>query len=163
MCPCSLAIRENIVAFPYPIAALLPQSQTMMLLDRVLEAGESHIITELKVRDDGWFSGSEHTAPAWLGLEYMAQTIAAFSGFQRKIRGEEIGLGFLLGTRYYTCSVDCFPCGARLQVRANKIIEASNDMSVFSCTLEGDNISASSQLNVLLPRDAKKFLKAKGI
>ena len=135
----------------------------MVLLDRVVEAGEGHIVVELTVRDDGLFSTPGHTVPAWVGLEYMAQAIAAFSGYHRKRRGQEIGLGFLLGTRHYQCSVGSFPCGARLRVRAEKIIEAANDMSVFGCRLEGDNIHADSNLNVLLPQDSKKFLAGKGI
>ena len=163
MCPCSLVIPEKSADFPYPVETLLPHSQGMVLLDRVVEAGEDHIVVELKVRDDGLFSSSDHTVPAWVGLEYMAQAIAAFSGYHRKCRGEEIGLGFLLGTRHYQCSVGCFPCGTGLRVRAEKIIEASNDMSVFDCTLEGDGINATSQLNVLLPQDSKKFLTGKGI
>jgi predicted hotdog family 3-hydroxylacyl-ACP dehydratase len=93
----------------------------------------------------------------------MAQAIAAFSGYHRKCRGEEIGLGFLLGTRHYHCSVGHFPCGTQLRVRAEKIIDAANDMSVFGCALEGGNIRADSKLNVLLPKDSKKFLAGKGI
>ena len=163
MCPCSSDIPDNPSAFPYPVAALLPQSQGMVLLDRVVEIGEDHIVAELKVRDDGLFSSPDHTVPAWVGLEYMAQAIAAFSGYRRKCRGEEIGLGFLVGTRHYLCSVGCFPCGILLRVRAEKIIEASNEMSVFDCVIEGDNIHAASKLNVLLPQDSKKFLAGKGI
>ncbi len=135
----------------------------MVLLDRVLETGEDHIVVEVTVRDDGLFANTDHTVPAWVGLEYMAQAIAAFSGYRRKCRGEEIGLGFLLGTRHYQCSVDSFPCGKRLRVRAEKIIEAANEMSVFDCVIEGDNIHAVSKLNVLLPQDSKKFLAGKGI
>ncbi len=135
----------------------------MVLLDRVMEAGEDHIVVELTVRDDGLFSSPDHTVPAWVGLEYMAQAIAAFSGYHRKCRGEAIGLGFLLGTRHYQCSVGSFPCGSRLRVRAEKIIEAANEMSVFGCAIEGGNIHAESKLNVLLPKDSKKFLAGKGI
>jgi predicted hotdog family 3-hydroxylacyl-ACP dehydratase len=135
----------------------------MVLLDRVLEVGDSHIFVELKVREDKLFSSPDHSVPAWLGLEYMAQAIAAYSGYQRKCRGEAIGLGFLLGTRYFECSVGSFPSGARLTVKAEKIIEAANDMSVFDCLLEGPNISARSKLNVLLPQDSQKFLAGKGI
>jgi predicted hotdog family 3-hydroxylacyl-ACP dehydratase len=159
----SLATPDNPTDFPYPVEALLPQSHSMVLLDSVMEIGKDHIIVELKVRDDGLFSSPDHTVPAWVGLEYMAQTIAAFSGYNRKCRGEEIGLGFLLGTRHYQCSVDSFPCGTQLRVRAEKIIEAANEMSVFGCTIEGENINATSQLNVLLPQDSTKFLAGKGI
>ena len=163
MCPCLSGIPDNPVDFPYSVAALLPQSQGMVLLDRVVEVGENHIVAELTVRDDGLFSNHDHTVPAWVGIEYMAQAIAAFSGYHRKCRGEEIGLGFLVGTRHYLCSVGCFPHGKRLRVRAKKIIEAANEMSVFDCAIESDKIHAVSKLNVLLPQDYKKFLAGKGI
>lgn len=162
MCLCSSGTPDNPADFPYPVETLLPQSRRMVLLDRVLEVGEAHIVTELVVRDDGLFS-VERSVPAWVGLEYMAQTVAAFSGYQRRSQGEEIELGFLLGTRYYQCSAGGFPCGARLTVRAEKIIEAANDMSVFDCAIEGDGIRATSKLNLLMPQDSKKFLAGKGI
>ena len=163
MCPCSSGNPDNSADFPYSVEALVPQSQGMVLLDRVLEVGESHIVVELSVREDGLFSKLDQTVPGWVGLEYMAQAIAAFSGYNRKLLGEAIGLGFLLGTRHYQCSVASFPCGTSLRVRAEKIIEAANDMSVFNCEIHGDNISATAKLNVLLPEDSKKFLAGKGI
>ncbi len=163
MCPCSLATPKNPVIFPYPIETLLPQSQGMVLLDRVVAVDEGSIVVELMVRDDGLFSSPDHTVPAWVGLEYMAQAIAAFSGYHRKCRGEDIMLGFLLGTRHYQCSVGSFPCGTHLRVRAEKVIEAANEMSVFACTLEADAINATALLNVLLPQNSKKFLAGKGI
>ncbi len=163
MHPCSSGTHDNPGIFPYPIEALLPQSHSMVLLDSMLEVGENHIVVELVVREDGLFSGPDRTVPTWVGLEYMAQAIAAYSGYHKKCLGEEIELGFLLGTRHYQCSADHFHCGTRLTVRAEKIIEAANDMSVFCCSIEGGNIKASSTLNVLLPTDSKKFLAGKGI
>lgn len=148
---------------PYPIASLVPQSRRMVLVDHVLEVSDDHIVVELTVRDDGLFSQADHTVPAWLGLEYMAQTVAAFSGYHRRRAGEAVGLGFLLGTRHFQASVGSFPCGARLTVRADKVIEAANDMSVFDCRLQGDAISAESKLNVLLPKDSQQFLAGKGL
>ncbi len=130
----------------------------MLLLDRVLEVGAGHIVTELTVRDDGLFSSSNGTVPAWVGMEYMAQAIAAVSGYQRRLQGQTIELGFLLGTRYYQCYVGHFRCGAVLQVRAEKIMDAANDMSVFDCKIEGDGLAANSMINVFLPRDSKQFI-----
>ena len=163
MCLCSSGAHDNPADFPYPIETLLPQSRSMVLLDRILEVGDDYIVVEVSVRDDGLFSTPDHSVPAWVGLEYMAQAIAAFSGYHKKCLGQEIQLGFLLGTRHYQCSVDRFDCGTRLKVRAEKIIEAANDMSVFGCSIEGDNIHATSTLNVLLPKDSTKFLAGKGI
>jgi predicted hotdog family 3-hydroxylacyl-ACP dehydratase len=163
MFPCLSGIPDPSEDFPYPVEALLPQSGAMALLDWVVEVDEEHIVAELTVRDDGLFSGPDRTVPAWVGLEYMAQTIAAFSGYHRKCRGEAIGLGFLLGTRHYRCSVGRFPCGTRLRVRADKIIEAANEMSVFACAIEGGGVHADAKINVFLPVDSKKFLAGKGI
>lgn len=163
MCPCSSDAAEATADFPYAVETLLPQSDRMVLIDRVIEAGEGHIVVELTVRDDGLFSDRSRTVPAWVGLEYMAQAVAAYSGYHRRRRGLQIDLGFLLGTRYYQCSVGRFACGTRLRVRAEKIIEAANDMVVFDCCLEGGEIEATSKLNLLMPQDSKKFLAEKGI
>ncbi|MDD2761556.1 MAG: 3-hydroxylacyl-ACP dehydratase [Methylomonas sp.] len=163
MYPCSSGVAESPADFPYAVESLLPQSGTMVLVDKVLEAGEGHIVVEMTVRDDGLFSGPDHTVPAWVGLEYMAQAVAAYSGYQRKRRGLDIELGFLLGTRFYQCSVGEFKCGAKLEIRAEKIIEAANDMAVFDCRLTGEGVEATSKLNLLMPQDTQKFLTEKGI
>jgi len=163
MCHCSSGVPEVSEGFPYAVEALLPQSGRMVLIDRVVEVGEGHVVVELTVRDDGLFSDADHKVQAWVGLEYMAQAVAAYSGYQRKRQGLAIDLGFLLGTRFYQCSVGHFVCGTRLTVKAEKIIEAANDMVVFDCCLEGNEVKAASKLNVLMPQDSKKFLADKGI
>ena len=163
MCPYSLDVACSSVNFPYAVETLLPQSQQMVLIDNVLQAGEECIVVGLTVREDGLFSDSDHMVPAWVGLEYMAQAVAAYSGYHRKLKGQAIELGFLLGTRFYECSVDHFNCGDRLTVRAEKIIEAANDMVVFDCHLSGHQIHAQAKLNLLMPNDAKSFLAGKGI
>jgi predicted hotdog family 3-hydroxylacyl-ACP dehydratase len=150
-------------AIPYTVAELLPQSGRMMLLDRVLEIGESHIVAGLAVRDDGLFAGPGGAVPAWIGMEYMAQTVAAYSGYQRRRQGKAVDLGFLLGTRFYECSVSAFSPGTELMVRAEVDIETHNGMSVFDCRIKGENIRAAAKLNVFLPKDSSIYLAAKGV
>lgn len=147
---------------PYAVAELLPQSGAMVLLDRVIEIGEGHIITELRVRDDGLFTESG-AVPAWVGLEYMAQTVAAYAGYRRRLEGQAVDLGFLLGTRYYRCSTSAFPVGARLEVRAERNLEGSNGLSVFDCGIAAGAISAAARLNVFLPSDSRAYLAEKGL
>jgi len=160
---CSSGTHDNPGILSYPIGALLPQSHAMALLDNILEVNENAMIVELVVREDGLFSRPDRTVPAWVGLEYMAQAIAAYCGYQKKCRGEEIELGFLLGTRHYKSSVDHFCCGMQLKVRAEKIIDAPNEMMVFSCSITGEGVEAHSTINVLVPQNSKKFLAEKGI
>jgi predicted hotdog family 3-hydroxylacyl-ACP dehydratase len=148
---------------PYAVAELLPQSGRMVLLDDVLDIGDGYIVAALAVRDDGWFSEPDGTVPAWVGIEYMAQTVAAYSGYQRRIQGQAVDLGFLLGTRFYECSVGAFPCGATLTVHAAQEIEGYNGMSVFDCRIEGNRIAAAAKLNVFLPQDSRTYLAGKGL
>jgi predicted hotdog family 3-hydroxylacyl-ACP dehydratase len=148
---------------PYAVAELLPQSGRMVLLDDVLDIGDGYIVAELAVRDDGWFSGPDDTVPAWVGIEYMAQTVAAYSGYQRRSQGKAVDLGFLLGTRFYECSVGAFPCGTTLIVRAEQDMEGYNGMSVFDCRIEGNRIAAAAKLNVFLPQDSSIYLAGKGL
>lgn len=163
MSHCSLDEPEILNPGEFPIASLLPQSGRMVLVDDILAIDDQQIVVELTVRDDGLFSQADQTVPAWVGLEYMAQSVAAFSGYHRRRCGDSIELGFLLGTRHFQTSVASFPCGGKLRVHASKIIEASNDMSVFDCQLQGQGIAATAKLNVFLPKDAKQFLASKGL
>jgi predicted hotdog family 3-hydroxylacyl-ACP dehydratase len=148
----------------YPaIQELLPQRGDMLLLDRVLEAGDEYILTEVTVRGDCLFADAGREVPAWVGIEYMAQTVAAFSGYQRLLGGRAVDLGFLLGTRYYRSVVTAFPCGALLRVRAEMEIEGLNGLSVFACRIESGELLAQAKLSVFLPSDSRAYLKEKGL
>lgn len=162
-CPSAVANAPARSSIPHSVAELLPQAGAMVLLDGILEIGEGHIVAELTVRDDGLFAGPGETVPAWVGMEYMAQTVAAYSGYRRRCRGEAVDLGFLLGTRLYECSSAGFPPGAKLRVRADSEIEGLNGLSVFACRLEGDGITAAAKLNVFLPADSRTYLAGKGL
>lgn len=131
------------------IAELLPHSGDMVLLDRIIEANEISLIAELQVRDDGLF-GNDKIVPAWVGIEYMAQTAAAYAGLMAKQHGEPIKLGFLLGTRRYHSNVSTFAVGTRLTVRVEKIIQ-DEALSMFSCHLYGEGINVQANLSTYQP------------
>lgn len=154
--------RGSITRIPYSIAELLPQSGEMILLDEVLEIGDGFIVTELSVRGDSFFADADHKVPAWIGIEYMAQTVAAYFGYRRKSSGQTVDLGFLLGTRYYESSVDDFPAGSKLRVRGTREIEGLDGLSVFDCAIEGENIRVTARLNVFVPADSSVYLAERG-
>jgi predicted hotdog family 3-hydroxylacyl-ACP dehydratase len=160
------AATTDYIADKFPVADLLPQSGSMVFIDSVMRIDDDSITTQIRVRDDGLFSTDNQTVPAWVGIEYMAQTIAAFSGYHCLIRGEPIRLGFLLGTRQFESRQSSYPCGTQLTVHASKIIESANDMCVFGCSIEiadsntpnSPAIAASAKINLLLPKDLQVFL-----
>ena len=131
------------------IAELIPHSGSMILLDKILEFDEHSLSAELVVRDDALL-GNNKKVPAWVGIEYMAQTIAAYAGIQSKKLGEPINLGFLLGTRRYTSNIDSFDIGTVLTIKITRIIN-DDKLGVFDCKIYGAGIEINANLNVFQP------------
>jgi len=131
------------------ITELLPHSGKMVLLDRMIECNEKSLSAEWVVRDDGLL-GNGKTVPAWVGIEYMAQAIAAYAGVMAKQAGEPVKPGFLLGTRRYSSNVAEFKAGSTLTVRVKKIIQ-DNNLAAFECKISGVDVEISANLNIYQP------------
>ena len=131
------------------VADVIPHSGKMVLLDRIVDCDDNALSAELVVRDDGLL-GNDKTVPAWAGIEYMAQAIAAYAGIMAKQAGEPIRLGFLLGTRHYSSNVAEFKVGSTLTVRVKKIIQNDN-LGAFECWIQGVDVKVSANLNVYQP------------
>ena len=131
------------------IAELIPHTGKMVLLDRIVSCGNNALSAELVVRDDG-FLGNDKTVPAWVGIEYMAQTIAACAGIMAKQAGEPVKLGFLLGTRRYDSNVAEFKVGSTLTVYVEKIIQ-NDGLGAFECRIQGVGVEVCANLNVYQP------------
>jgi len=143
------------------VADLLPHDGNMVLLDRVLEYDQESLIAEVQVRDDGLF-GDGKTVPSWLGIEYMAQTVAAHGGMMCHLAGKPINLGFLLGTRRYSPNVAEFSVGTCLTIKVERIIE-DQGLAVFECQILGEGIDVSAKLNVYQPdKKDNKVIQSKG-
>ncbi|MDX2507429.1 MAG: hypothetical protein QNL62_23550 [Gammaproteobacteria bacterium] len=142
----------------YSVAELVPHSGKMSLLDNIVEHRDVWLRAEVCITVDSMFA-DEHGVPAWIGLEYMAQAVAAFSGWQERLKGGSPKLGFLLGTRKYICTTDYFSVGTTLTVTVQLEMEAENGLNVFQCVLQGEGVDASANLNVFQPDDPINFLQ----
>ncbi|HBW08868.1 ApeP family dehydratase [Stutzerimonas chloritidismutans] len=143
----------------WPIAELLPHAGDMVLLDGVERFDDDSVETVLQVRADGLLSAADGSLPAWVGVEIMAQSVAAFAGCHARQAGQPVELGFLLGTRSYQCNVEAFPAGADLRVRAHRSLQDDNGMGVFECHLDGPGIHAEARLNVFRPPEVASYLQ----
>ena len=139
------------------IAELVPHAGPMLLLQRLLDSGDDYVVCEVRVRRDGLFD-SDGRVPAWLGIEYMAQTVAAFSGLQARKDQEPLKLGFLLGSRRFETNVPDFACGDVLSVTARRLVHGSSGMGAFECEVQGSGVQQSATLSVYQPPDASDFL-----
>lgn len=146
----------------YPIADLVPHSGSMRLLDRAIAGSDSDFIAEVTIRPDHlFFNGSG--VGAWTGIEYMAQTIAAWAGWHARLQGFTPKIGFLLGSRHYASSVSEFTAGQILQISIHRAFQANNGLGQFDCriVIHGQEV-ATAALTVFEPLDANEFLKGQG-
>ncbi len=132
------------------IADLIPHSGSMVLLERIIDCDDQGLTAEVAVRADGLLGGDQKNVPAWVGIEYMAQTIAAYAGVMAKQANKPIRLGFLLGTRRYSSTVAAFKVGSILTIRVKKIMQDDN-LGVFDCRILGEGVEVTAKLNVYQP------------
>ena len=112
----------------------MPHSGAMVLIDRVLSYNEESIVSELDVSPRLPFI-TGNRAPAFLVIEIMAQSIAAWSGIRRNTPGDIQPVGYLLGTRKFQSSQDYFELGSTLTVSAEQVLEY-NGLAQFKCVLD---------------------------
>lgn len=143
---------------PWPPAALLPHAGDMILIDDVLGFDEEQIRTRINVRPGGLFNRPDGSLPAWVAIELMAQSVAAYAGCQARVKGEPVALGFLLGTRKFECNVEHFPAGSELIIHAQRSLQDDGGMGVFECNLSGPGIQATARLNVYRPPQSADYL-----
>ena len=143
----------------WPLAELLPHAGDMILIEQILSFDEEQIHTRLTVKPGGLFSLPDGSLPAWVGVELMAQSVAAFAGCHARQKGNPVALGFLLGTRKFECNVETFTAGSELTIHGIRSLEDDNGMGVFECHIHGPGIEASARLNVFRPPQPSQYLE----
>jgi predicted hotdog family 3-hydroxylacyl-ACP dehydratase len=131
------------------IGDLLPHGREMTLIERLVEHTPHRSVATRTIRSSSKFSVPTGV-PAWVGIEYMAQAIAAHAGYEARLRGEPLGIGFLLGTRDYRSEVGEFPLGATLTITVEPLL-AEGRLGAFRCVIAADAVLATAVVNVYRP------------
>jgi predicted hotdog family 3-hydroxylacyl-ACP dehydratase len=131
----------------YPIAALLPHKPPMILLDRVIGYDDSSLVAEVTISENSLLLAPEGV-PGYVGIEYMAQTCAAYAGVCALDSHKPVKIGFLLGTRDYRLITPWFRIGDRLHISVSLIL-GDEQMASFDCQIQIDsNLVATAHLMV---------------
>jgi predicted hotdog family 3-hydroxylacyl-ACP dehydratase len=147
---------------PWSVAELLPHGGAMLLLDDLVAEGPGWVAAGVRIAEDSRFFERGAGVPGWLGLEYMAQSIALYSGLAARRAGQPVKIGLLLGTRRYEVATHHFLLGSYLRIDA-RVEWHDGRMGVFDCAIEEDGQSlARGRLNVFQPLDATALLTRGG-
>lgn len=143
------------------IRDLVPHSGDMVLLERVVSADADNLSAELTIGPDTLFCSGAGVG-SWVGIEYMAQAIAAHAGYLARLRGETVKVGLLLGARRYQCSVPQFALGSVLRVHAHHAMQGENGLAAFECRIDDAASGASlanATITVFEPDNVNEFLQ----
>lgn len=145
---------------PYEILDIVPHSGDMSLLDSLVSYNDESLCAELTLANTSCFA-TESGVPAWVGIEYMAQAIAAHAGALARDRGDEVSIGLLVGTRKYACNKPLFPLGSILTVNVHREILGDNGLASYRCGITSEDIKATANINVFQPDDIEHYLSNK--
>jgi predicted hotdog family 3-hydroxylacyl-ACP dehydratase len=146
-------------ACTWSVDQLLTHSGDKVLLGNVLSYGSESLIAEACVKADSVYLKGD-SEPGWMGLEYMAQAVAALAGIRQRLEHHEPKVGMLIGTRRYRCSVKNFPVGMVMRIETRALLEDELGLSVFQCRIFHDELIAEANLSVYQPTDIQAYLSS---
>lgn len=133
----------------------------MIVIDRVIgyDLEKKTLTSEVEITPNSiFFDALKKQVPVYVGIEYMAQTIAAFSGiYLAKKENSAAKMGFVIGARNYECFVPAFNLGQLLRVEVEQLFFDS-ELGSFDCIIfDGERKLAQAQINVFQPASPKDF------
>lgn len=140
----------------------VPHRGPMLLLDRLLQADAESAVAQVTVPRDGLFL-QDAGMPAWVGVEYMAQTVAAWAGWRALQRQQTVKLGFLLGTRKFQAHCSHFAPDMLLEVLVRSELVGENGLGMFDCQIRRQGcelVLAQARISVYEPDDGSAYIHA---
>ena len=138
---------------------LLPQRPPMLLLDSIIDYDEDRLRAGVNIEAMSLFFEPQQGVPAYVGLEYMAQTAAAHAGLDQVQRFEPPAIALLLGCREYRCSVSYFARGSALVVEARLLMRGEQDFAAYDCHIGcGTEQLARATLKAVRPQNLSAVL-----
>ncbi len=141
------------------IEEVLQHRGNMLLIDHLVKFNNNSIIAEYSPRKDAWYVNNDGGMPAWIGIELMAQAIAAHVGMFKYNENLPQKNGVLVGTRRYESVIPSFAVGELLQVEVKVIYQDISGLAAYDCSIscEGSKL-ATATLKVFEPEDFQTFL-----
>lgn len=144
-------------AFP-SVNELLPHAGAAVLIDAVLMNAPDRIRAAAHITREHPYYVADQGVPTWVGIEMMAQTVAAHAGLTGRAEGRAPRAGMLLGTRRYRAEISHFPEGARLEIEADREFGDVGGVAACACRIRCDERIVVEATITIIEIDAEKML-----
>ena len=146
------------------LLSVIPHKGKMVLLSRITNYNlkERTIEAEYDITDkcvfyDAGISG----VPAWVGFEFIAQTISALSGIDDRDNNRPPRLGFILGVSKMQIDIPYFKTGSKIEIKTREV-ESVYPILYFTGELYLDNKKVLSGKITILDVDEEQRKKFEG-
>ena len=142
---------------------IVPHRGRMLLLSRVnsYDLDECSIEAEYDITENCLFYDAGLSGvPAWVGFEFIAQAIAAFSGIRDRVNGVPSKMGFILSIASMRFDISLFRPGSTVDIRT-KEIERMDLISTFEgeILLEGKKVLQGKMTVMEVEHDKAELMK----
>jgi predicted hotdog family 3-hydroxylacyl-ACP dehydratase len=145
---------------PPPIEELLPHRYGMLLVERVLAWDAASATVSATPGGNGWYAEAGGM-PSRIGIELIAQAIAAHVSIVAWSKGEPPKKGVLLGARAYRATQPYFSVGAALTVKAVRAFSDDSGMGAYDGSIDRDGAQlARARILVFEPPDFEAFIRS---
>ncbi|WP_199609009.1 ApeP family dehydratase [Flocculibacter collagenilyticus] len=145
----------------YNIEQVISHREPMILIDGMASYTQKSAECWVAICPESpFYQSSLSGVPSYIGIEYMAQAIAAYAGANALDNNEHVKIGFLLGTRKFETHTSIFKLHQKLVIKVEELYQEESGLSVFECTIEQEQtLLASAKINVFQPESPEKFIK----
>ena len=132
-----------------PIKDLIMHSGNMQFIDDIIKITDHNIICQSVIKPHNpYWDHKSNCLPSWIGIEFMAQSIAIWSGYHYYISNQKIPMGLLLGTRNYNSYTHKFNLDETIIMQAELLIKNVSS-AAFNCSIHAqEHLLAESQINI---------------
>lgn len=143
------------------IQDLIPHRPPMRLIDRLHSHAAMQVTTTAQVTAQSrFYDPSAGGVPAWVGVEYMAQTAAVWIGLRDYHAGRAPEPAFLVSARQYQAFEPIFPAGSQFYIEVNvKLMDANIVSFVGKIYDDSGKVWADALFTAFRPDDVQAYLQ----
>jgi predicted hotdog family 3-hydroxylacyl-ACP dehydratase len=157
---CALVTEGPAFARLPAVDEVLPHRGTMRLIDEIVAFSDDAVTVRAHVDRHAWYADADGAMPAWLGIELMAQAIAAHVGLIAMRAGGRARPGVLLGASRYEVVAPSFASAERLSIEAKELLKSEQGHGAYECTISIEaRCVGQAIIKVFQPNDFQAFIE----
>lgn len=143
------------------IQDVIPHRPPMRLIDSLHSQAAMQVTTTAGVNEQSLFyDAAVNGVPAWVGLEYMAQTAAVWIGLRDHQQGRTPEPAFLVSARQYQAHEPVFPLGSHFYIEVTvKLMDANIVSFVGKIYDDSGKNWADALFTAFRPDDVQAYLQ----